>query len=120
MNSLHRFISSFGSVALFGIGFAGIAQAQSSSSQWEQLQPWTAPSQTDEKSSSLGGPITPTQPDFFAGNQSTEFSSSTSDGSRTKLFKVGPVQPTSNKPPAPLIGDPPRPRGGGLINVQTD
>lgn len=120
MNSLHRFISSLGSVALLGIGFAGIAQAQSSPSQWEQIQPWNPSPQTSEQSSTLGGPITPTQPDFFAGNQSTEFSPSASGGSRTKLFKVGPVQPTSNKPPAPMIGDPPHPRGGGLINVKTD
>jgi hypothetical protein len=68
-------------------------------------------------SSSLGGPITPTQPNFF-------------DSSSTPLappslsldndFATRSPSPASETPVAPIVGDPPRTSRGGIINIKTD
>jgi hypothetical protein len=70
------------------------------------------------KSSSLGGPITPTQPDFFANSDSLSVFNSENDG-QPKTISAGPlVQPVDRKP-APMVDDPPRP-AGGFFTVKTE
>lgn len=70
------------------------------------------------KSSSLGGPITPTQPDFFANPENLSIFDSASDSS-LKTISAGPLTRPVDREPAPMVDDPPRPAGGFLI-VETD
>ena len=70
------------------------------------------------KSSSLGGPITPTQPNFFANSDSLSVFNSENDG-QLKTISAGPlVQPIDRKP-APMVDDPPHP-AGGFFTVKTE
>ncbi|WP_404786175.1 hypothetical protein [Altericista sp. CCNU0014] len=71
----------------------------------------------DKTSSGLGGPITPSHPNFF--------SDSAPPPAPAPLdldddFAVQPLRTPSSAPVAPLVGDPPRTNRGGLINIETD
>jgi hypothetical protein len=69
--------------------------------------------------SSLGGPITPSQPDFFANSNNlvlpTVVNSTLDNG-----LAGQPIPSADAKSPTPLVGDPPRPSRGGIINIKTD
>ena len=70
-------------------------------------------------SASLGGPITPSQPDFFATINSPVLPKSLNpslDGS----FANQPIPSAEEKTAVPLVGDPPRQSRGGIINIKTD
>jgi hypothetical protein len=73
-----------------------------------------APSAQMGKSSSLGGPITPTQPNFFANSASLSVFNSEGDGQSktTKTISAGPLVRPVDREPAPMVDDPPRPAGG--------
>ena len=73
------------------------------------------------RSSSLGGPITPTQTDLFTGSSTLLLQPITLEQeSSSSIFNVKPVRSSSNRPAAPFVDDPPRPSGVGIINVKTD
>ncbi|MGB8698543.1 MAG: hypothetical protein WCD18_03925, partial [Thermosynechococcaceae cyanobacterium] len=68
----------------------------------------------------LGGPITPTQPDFFAGSPIKPLPTTPIEDTSSSSFGAQPVSSTSNKPPAPFVDDVPRRGGLGIINVKVD
>lgn len=70
------------------------------------------------QSSSLGGPITPTQPDFFANSASLSIFNSETDG-QPKTISAGPLVRPVDREPAPMVDDPPRP-AGGFFKVDTE
>jgi hypothetical protein len=70
------------------------------------------------KSSSLGGPITPTQPNFFSKPASVSVFNSESEG-QTKTISAGPLVRPVDREPAPMVDDPPRP-AGGFITFETE
>jgi hypothetical protein len=70
------------------------------------------------KSASLGGPITPTQPDFFANSTSLSIFNSETDG-QPKTITAGPLVRPVERKPAPMVDDPPRP-AGGFFKVDTE
>jgi hypothetical protein len=70
-------------------------------------------------SASLGGPITPSQPDFFAiGN--APVSPTSLNPSLDGGFANQPKPSAEEKTAVPLVGDPPRQSRGGLINIKMD
>jgi hypothetical protein len=74
--------------------------------------------QSMDKSSRLGGPITPTQPDFFANPASLSVFNADSDG-QSKTINAGPLVRPIDREPAPMVDDPPRP-AGGFFKVDTE
>jgi hypothetical protein len=70
------------------------------------------------QSSSLGGPITPTQPDFFANSASLSIFNSETDG-QPKTISAGPLVRPVDREPAPMVDDPPRP-AGGFFKIDTE
>lgn len=70
-------------------------------------------------SSSLGGPITSTQPDFFATINSPVLPESLNQ-SLDGGFANQPIPSAEEKTAVPLVGDPPRQSRGGIINIKTD
>jgi hypothetical protein len=114
MKVLSILLSSLLSGLLPGLGIATMlclpANAQSKSS---------VPSpQSMGKSSSLGGPITPTQPDFFSNPASLSIFSTESDSS-LRTISAGPLTRPVDREPAPMVDDPPRP-AGGFLTFETD
>jgi hypothetical protein len=89
-----------------------------------QAMPRTAPNQAPTKSiektsSSLGGPITLSQPDFFANTNGLVLPASVNPTLDNGLSGQ-PIPSAEDKSPTPLVGDPPRPTRGGIINIKTD
>jgi hypothetical protein len=81
-----------------------------------QARPRTAPSEPPKlmsPSSSLGGPITPTQPDFFS-TQSNSLQLNTEGNNSQPIISAGSLVKPVERKPAPLVDDPPRPAGGFL------
>lgn len=112
MNLRNAVFAGLGLLSLL-LGATFSAQAQSSTA---VAQP---PLGGAKLSSSLGGPITPTQPNFFAESTAPVSPASlnqTLDGS----FANQPIPASSSEPAAPLVDDPPRPSKGGIINIKTD
>jgi hypothetical protein len=70
-------------------------------------------------SASLGGPITPSQPDFFAISNAPVLPNSLNQ-SLDGGFANQPKPSAEEKTAVPLVGDPPRQSRGGLINIKTD
>ncbi len=70
------------------------------------------------QSSRLGGPITPTQPDFFADSASLAVFNAESDG-QPRTISAGPFVSPVDREPAPMVDDPPRP-AGGFFKVDTE
>jgi hypothetical protein len=70
-------------------------------------------------SSSLGGPITLTQPDFFATINSSVLPKSLNQ-SLDGGFANQPIPSAEEKTAVPLVGDPPRQSRGGIINIKMD
>jgi hypothetical protein len=78
-----------------------------------------SPKAITNPSSSLGGPITPTQPDFFATINSPVLPESLNQ-SLDGGFANQPIPSAEEKTAVPLVGDPPRQSRGGIINIKTD
>jgi hypothetical protein len=78
-----------------------------------------SPQTITNPSSSLGGPITPTQPDFFATINSPVLPESLNQ-SLDGGFANQPIPSAEEKTAVPLVGDPPRQSRGGIINIKTD
>jgi hypothetical protein len=72
-----------------------------------------------QSSSSLGGPITPTQPDFFTIVNAPVLPESLNQ-SLDGDFANQPIPSAEEKTAVPLVGDPPRQSRGGIINIKTD
>jgi hypothetical protein len=70
-------------------------------------------------SSSLGGPITPTQPDFFTTLNEPVLPASLNQ-SLDGGFANQAIPSAEEKTAVPLVGDPPRQSRGGIINIKTD
>ena len=89
-----------------------------------QAMPKTSPNLAPEKamtktSSSLGGPIILSQPDFFANSNGLVLPASINP-TLDNGFAGQPIPSAADKSPTPLVGDPPRPTRGGIINIKTD
>jgi hypothetical protein len=97
-----------------GLGIAALLLCLPASAQHKARIP---SAQLMGKSSSLGGPITPTQPDFFYSPASLSIFNSESDG-QPKTISAGPLVRPVDREPAPMVDDPPRP-AGGFIKVET-
>lgn len=113
MNLRHSIFSGFGLSVLL---VCAIPSARAT--------PKTALGQTPTKamaktSSILGGPITPSQPDFFADSNNLVFPTSVNLTLDNGLAGQ-PIPSAADKSPTPLVGDPPRPTRGGIINIKTD
>jgi hypothetical protein len=93
-----------------GLSIAALLLCLPASAQQKSRIPSAQPM---EKSSSLGGPITPTQPNFFANSASLSVFNSESDG-QPKTISAGPLVRPIDREPAPMVDDPPRPAGGFL------
>jgi hypothetical protein len=103
-------------LSVLALGITASAQAQTRPA---PLWPVPADPSVLTPTSSLGGPITPTQPDFFAGESVAPLPSATLEVTSAKTLGLQPVR-RSSRPAAPFVDDPPRPSGGGFINVNTD
>ncbi len=110
-------------VALRGLGASAIVLmlASSSQAQTNPLQPKPIKS-PKPLASTLGGPVTPSDPNLFLGANSSllqpiTVNATSEDGSPLKAppLLLGPPEPI-----APLVDDPPRPSGGGLFNIKTE
>jgi hypothetical protein len=112
MNLTYTVFSSLGLSTLL-VCVMSSAQARPNPSVSQPSKPIT------KLSSSLGGPITPTQPDFFAGSNPSVPPASMNQ-TLDSGFKDQPVQARSDRPAAPMVDDPPRPTKGGIINIKTD
>jgi hypothetical protein len=108
--------------ALRGLGASAIVVTLIAPGQARPSQP--KPLQVQKPlASTLGGPITPSDPNLFLGSGSpilqpvTLQNQASEDGSP---FKAPPLRSGSPKPITPMVGDPPRQSGGGFINFKTD
>ncbi len=100
-----------------GLGLTALLLCTISSA---QAAPKTAPIKTmAQTSSTLGGPITPSQPNFFANSNSLVLPASI-NSSLDNGFASQPIPSAAEKSPIPLVGDPPRPTRGGIINIKTN
>jgi hypothetical protein len=109
---LHKAICSCLGVSIVLVCAVSKAQAQSNQA-LPSAQGMTKPS------SSLGGPITPTQPDFFEISNSPVPPSSLNQ-SLDGGFASEQVKGNPDRPAAPMIDDPPQISKGGIINIKTD
>ena len=103
-----------------GLGLSAVLLCSISSA---QAVPKNIPAQNPKPmakvSSNLGGPITPSQPDFFA-NSNTPLLPASLNANLDNGFASQSVPSAEDKSPTPLVGDPPRPTRGGIINIKTD
>jgi hypothetical protein len=110
-------------MALRGLGASAIILmlAYSSQAQTNPLQPKPLKSKKP-LASTLGGPVTPSDPNLFLGANSSLLqpipleNATAGNGS---LLKAPPLQFGPPEPIAPLVDDPPRP-SGGFLNIRTD
>jgi hypothetical protein len=102
-----------------GIGLSMVLVcAASAQSRPSKAVPHSSQAMT-KSSSSLGGPITPTQPDFFTIVNAPVLPESLNQ-SLDAGFANQPIPSAEEKTVVPLVGDPPRQSRGGLINIKTD
>jgi hypothetical protein len=103
-----------------GIGLSMVLVCAASSAQAQTSKAVSHPSQAITKSSSsLGGPITVTQSDFFATINSPVLPESLNQ-SLDGGFANQPIPSAEEKTAVPLVGDPPPQSRGGIINIKTD
>ncbi len=111
--------------AFFGVMMTG--SLLFSPATWAQSNPGTlavpaVPGQgadIKQPASALGGPITPTDPDFFeASDQGSANDLSPSETSGASPIRATQIDPT--KPPAPFVNEYRGPSGVGIINLQLD
>jgi hypothetical protein len=110
--NLHRSIFS-------GLGLSALLLCASSSAQAMPKNTPTPIKEMAKPSLSLGGPITPSQPNFFANSNGPVLPASV-NSSLGSGFASQPIPSAAEKSPIPLVGDPPRPTRGGIINIKTD
>jgi hypothetical protein len=110
-------------VALRGLGASAIIVmlVSSSQAQTNPLQPKPLKS-PKPLASTLGGLVTPSDPNLFLGNNTFLLQPMTLEnatGGDGSLLKPPPMQFGPPDPIAPLVDDPPRP-SGGFLNIRTD
>ena len=104
-----------------GLSMVLVCAASSAQARPTKALPYQPPKAAIEKpsSASLGGPITPSQPDFFTISNapvSPNLLNQSLDGG----FANQPKPSAEEKTAIPLVGDPPRQSRGGLINIKMD
>jgi hypothetical protein len=97
------------SVGIAGVGIVTMLLCLPASAQGKSSLPSTPSMGT---TSALGGPITPTQPDFFADTANLSISAASDKPGGT--ISLEPLTRSADRRPAPMVGDPPRPVGGFL------
>jgi hypothetical protein len=103
-----------------GFGLSMVLVCTMSGAQARPSKALSHPSKAITKpSSSLGGPITPTHPDFFATINSPVLPESLNQ-SLDGGFANQPIPSAEEKTAVPLVGDPPRQSRGGIINIKMD
>ncbi len=113
MNLRHSIFSGFGFSVLL---LCALSSAQAT----PKTAPDQAPTNAMAKTSSiLGGPITPSQPDFFANTNNLLLPTSATSTLDNGLAGQS-IPSADDKAPTPLVGDLPRPSRGGIINIKTD
>jgi hypothetical protein len=104
-------------ISCFGLSMVLVG---ASSAQARPSQATSPSSQAIAKSSSsLGGPITVTQQDFFTTVNPPVLPESLNQ-SLDGGFANQPIPSAEEKTAVPLVGDPPRQSRGGLINIKTN
>lgn len=102
-----------------GLGLSTLLLGYSSAQAQTKLQvPQQPPKGMSKLSSSLGGPVTPTKPDFFQDSSATSTLPSLSldnDDANQQILRSN-----ADGPVVPMVGDPPRGGRGGIINIKTD
>ncbi len=111
--------------AFFGVMMTG--SLLTSPATWAQANPGTlavpaVPGQganIKQPASALGGPITPTEPDFFeTSDQGSANDLAPSEASGTSTIRANQTDPTT--PPAPFVNEYRGPSGVGIINLKFD
>jgi hypothetical protein len=101
-----------------GLSIVLVCAASSAQARPSKAVPHSSQAMT-KSSSSLGGPITPTQPDFFTIVNAPVLPASLNQ-SLDGGFASQPIPSAEEKTAVPLVGDPPRQSRGGIINIKTD
>ncbi len=101
----------------FGLSTLLLGNMPSVQAQARLIVPKPPSSSTSRVSSSLGGPITPSQPNFFE-NVSTPLTPPPLSLENDNANQI--LRTTSDAPVVPMVGDPPRTSRGGIINIKTD
>jgi hypothetical protein len=115
MNLYHSIFSGLGLSALL---FCAVSSVQAMPKSMPKNTP-TPIKAMAKPSLSLGGPITPSQPNFF-GNSNGPVLPASVNSSLGSGFASQPIPSAAEKSPIPLVGDPPRPTRGGIINIKTN